>query len=245
MHRVQRVCAHVTAATGAEPAGADSEGLRTTMARINYRRLAPDGLRLRYVQENGAPNPEAFELAEHAVLDGRGRGHSLEREGHVLMPHRSALDLSLLDPERPGGRDEEARAAYSREMEVLATAALEQAGMRVKLVLCDGVHPVFVRKTGFQTSPETVKSGAAGVSGLAHADCGEDMMGADLQRRLGDQGLLERKGLSADDLAGCRMIVLQMWRPISEAPVEMDPLAVLDPRSLADDDMFGTGMNEQ
>ena len=33
-------------------------------------------------------------------------------------------------------------------------------------------------------------------------------------------------------LQSCRHIILQLWRPITDTPVQMDPLAVLDPRSV-------------
>jgi hypothetical protein len=103
--------------------------------------------------------------------------------------------------------------------------------------------------------PEVVRRGGpVKASGIVHSDLGaghgprfkSQLLKADAGGEAGQaQRLLQAAGLSADDLRSCRHVILQLWRPITDTPCQMDPLAVLDPRSLTEADLYGTGLSEK
>ena len=95
---------------------------------------------------------------------------------------------------------------------------------------------------GIVPGPDVVRRGGpVKASGIVHSDIGEGN-GPNFARAMlkaepgGEAGqakrLLQAAGLPADTLQSCRHIILQLWRPITDTPVQMDPLAVLDPRSV-------------
>ena len=210
---------------------------------------ADDGSRLVYMTEG----PDAaFDRQPHEIADLRGLETSLLKEGAVMLPHVSAVDMTLLAPRLDDNDPDHlrevhaAREAYKLEMEDLARQAF--SGHALKFVMAGG--GLFTRKSDVpKNSPEQVqRGGPVPASGIVHSDLGQghgDHFTKTLFAQEDGQRRLEQAGVAIEELADCRLVILQLWRPITDRPVEMDPLAVLDPNSLREEDLFGTGLNAQ
>ena len=225
-----------------------------------------DAQKMRALTRKGisAMAPDAFDVRPHYVEDLRLLGATnLFDDGFVMARSVSDTTMSLLCP-RPDDltntdhlREVAAeRSKYKLEMEGLAREVCSVAcpGHTVRLAMATGEANIFTRMTEppCTTTPEVLqRGGPVGASGIVHSDLGAGhgrvletqlLKQADEDQRL----LLDRAGLrSAEELQACRHLILQLWRPITENPVQMDPLAVLDPRSLMEEDLFGTGLNDQ
>ena len=227
----------------------------TVQATIPYRKLTEDGSRLVYM-----PDGDAYDMRPHPVEDLRELGEtSLLTEGYVMVRNVSRANTALLCARAEGLEDEQhlrevaaERLAYKLEMEALASECFP--GHTVRMVMAggpmgdDGVPNgnVFTRMSelppGIVPGPDVVRRGGpVKASGIVHSDIGEGN-GPNFARAMlkaepgGEAGqakrLLQAAGLPADALQSCRHIILQLWRPITDTPVQMDPLAVLDPRSV-------------
>eukprot|EP01047_Picozoa_sp_COSAG01_P059278 COSAG01_NODE_7095_length_3355_cov_2.836916_4_plen_319_part_00 len=213
---------------------------------------AADGSRLVFMTEG---RDAAIDTQPHSIIDLRCLGStSLLTEGYAMLPHHSNVDLALLAPHMDGphtpGYLREVRCAreeYKLEMEALARVAL--CGQRLKMVMAG--EGLFTRRSDVaRNSPERVKRGGpVPASGVVHSDLGAghgEHFGRSLWAHADGQRRLRRAGLTAEELRRCRLVILQLWRPISSSrPVERDPLAVLDPRTLSAQDLFGTGLHER
>lgn len=152
------------------------------------------------------------ETESHAIpiLDGRplNAGFSIETNGFVLVPHPTAV-RDFLDPA-------ELKAVYYREIEELVQAV---SGAR-RVHIFD--HTL---RTGSETEREVRKLREPVL--WAHNDYTDWSGPQRLRDLLPDEAeaLLER-----------RMAIIQVWRPIA-LPVRVNPLAMVDARTVAPDDL--------
>ncbi len=227
---------------------------------------AVDAEKMRSLVRQGisAMAPAAFDVRSHCVEDLRNLGAtSLLDDAYAMRQHVSQVDMTLLcpHPERLADGDHlrkvaTERSKYRLEMEQLAREACAAAcpGYSVRLALATDEANIFTRMTDppCTTTPEVVqRGGPVGASGIVHSDLGAGH-GRFFEAQMLEQAdeaqrdLLNQANLGcAEELRACRHLILQLWRPITNSPVEMDQLAVLDPRSLRDEDLYGTGLNEE
>ena len=245
-----------------------SSGMGAVQATIPYRKATKNGDRLVFI-----PDGNAYDMRPHPVEDLRELGESsLLTDGFVMMCNVSRANTALLCPRAEALEDPDhlrevaaERLTYRHEMEALARESFP--GHTVRLVMAggpmgeDGVPNgnVFTRMSetppGVVGGPEVVRRGGpVKASGIVHSDLGaghgphfeQQLLKTDPGGEAGQaQRLLQAAGLTTDALRTCRHIILQLWRPITDTPVQMDPLAVLDPRSLAEADLYGTGLSEK
>ena len=207
-------------------------------------------------------------MRPHPVEDLRELGEtSLLADGFIMKRNVSRANTALICPRAEGLDDPDhlrevaaERLTYRLEMGELAKECF--AGHTVWLVMASGAKRegnVFTRMSevppAIVVGPDVVRRGGpVKASGIVHSDLGEGV-GPRFDRQLLQQDaggeaaqaqrLLQAAGLTPEELQSCRHIILQLWRPIIDTPVQMDPLAVLDPRSLAEADLWGTGLNEK
>lgn len=256
--RLHMLSQHVAAS-----ATASREGRGVVQATIPYRKLTEDGDRLVFI-----PDGDAYDMRPHPVEDLRELGEtSLLTDGFIMKRNVSRANTALLCPRAESLDDPDhlrevaaERLTYRREMEELARECFPDH--TVRLVMASGAKRegnVFTRMSklppGIVVGPDVVqRGGPVKASGIVHSDLGEGV-GPRFNSQLlqpdpgGEaaqaQRLLQEAGLTPEELLGCRHIILQLWRPLTDTPVQMDPLAVLDPRSLAEADLYGTGLSEK
>jgi hypothetical protein len=143
------------------------------------------------------------------VRDGRGAELSLEENGFVLVPHASAV-RDFFDAA-------ELKRVYYPEVEALI-ARVAGAG---RVVVFD--HTL---RSGDESEREAKLVREPVLS--AHNDYTEWS---------GPQRVRELMGDEAERLLGRRFAIVQLWRPIS-SPLESNPLAMADARSVAPEDLL-------
>ncbi len=258
-HRLHRLSQHVVGSVTVARSG-------VVQATIPYRKLTEDGERLVFL-----PDGDAFDMRPHPVEDLRELGEtSLLNDGFIMKRNVTRANTELLspwaekldDPEhlRVGAAE---RLTYRLEMEALARESFP--GHNVRLVMAggptgeDGVPNgnVFTRMSelppGIVPGPDVVqRGGPVKASGIVHSDLGAGH-GPRFYSQLRETGpagrhaqrVLQEAGLTPEDLQDCRHMILQLWRPITDTAIQMDPLAILDPRSLAEGDLYGTGLRQE
>jgi hypothetical protein len=149
------------------------------------------------------------ELHEVAISNGRDEELSLERNGFELVEHRTAV-RNFFDAD-------ELKAVYYREVEALIGARSGAA----RVVVFD--HTL---RSGSEQEREARLIREPVLS--AHNDYTEWS---------GPQRVRELMGDEAERLLGRRFAIIQVWRAIAD-PIEANPLAVADARSVAFEDLL-------
>ena len=251
--RLRRLGEHMRP-TAAPITASASEAVR---AIVPYRRLsAHDPTRLVYRGEGDDRDPRP-----HEMLDLRAAETSLLRDGFAMLPQVSALDLAKLHQEPELYDDREhvrevtaARAAYRLEMEALARKAFERESEHVVFVVAGNGMFTRASRDIKAARGEPPKHGEPGsmmlpIPAVVHSDLGfgHGMVhnsGVPWQQDTPEfRRRLAEANVSFERLESCRHVIVQTWRPITDHPVQRDPLAVLDPRSLRAEDLFSTGLN--
>jgi hypothetical protein len=163
--------------------------------------FGPNNIRRR---STGTQEPHAVE-----ILDGRGEGFSLERNGFELVEHPTSVK-SFFDAE-------EISAVYYPEVERLIR---ERSGAS-RVVVFD--HTL---RSGDQTEREARLIREPVLS--AHNDYTEWS---------GPQRVREIMGTEADALLARRFAIIQVWRAI-DRPILANPLAIADASSIATEDLL-------
>ena len=258
VRRLHRLSQHVV--LGGVPTAASG----VVQATIPYRKLTEDGDRLVFLSDG-----DSFDMRSHPLEDLRELGEtSLLTEGYRMERNITRVNTELLSPWGEKLDDPEhlravaaERLAYRLEMEALARECF--SGHSVRLVMAGGPTDeygvpngnVFTRMSelppGIVPGPDLVRRGGpVKASGIVHSDLGVGS-GPRFYSQLREpnpagryaQRVLQEAEITPEELQTCRHIILQLWRPITNTPIQMDPLAVLDPRSLAEADLYGTGLH--
>jgi hypothetical protein len=149
------------------------------------------------------------ELHEVVISNGREQELSLERNGFELVEHRTAVK-NFFDPD-------ELKAVYYREVEALIRA--RSGAARVSVF----DHTL---RSGSEAEREARLIREPVLS--AHNDYTEWS---------GPQRVRELMGEEAEGLLARRFAIIQVWRAIAD-PIEANPLAVADARSVAFEDLL-------
>ena len=201
-----------------------------------------------------------FSVEQKTVLSLRDHPLSLQEGGAALVPAPSAVDFQ--SAEFRSAPEEGARRAFGTDEAVdsheLYYAEVEQIARDVLAPEGEVVH-AFCNSHIIRDSAGTGAVGDdAGPIRTVHNDFTEEY-GEVTRSRLTDHPsktakfyrkmLEERRGLSfsREELEQYRLVVLNTWRPITEAPLRRDPLAVCDNRTIQKSDLMpvrtGIGQN--
>ena len=145
------------------------------------------------------------------IEDGRSSAEeiSLERNGFVLVEHKTAM-RNFFDPE-------ELKSVYYREVEALIKA-------------CSGASRVVLFDHTLRSGDESEREEKL---------IREPVLSAhnDYTEWSGPQRVREIMGDEADALLKRRFAIIQVWRAINE-PIQSNPLAIADARTVADEDLM-------
>jgi len=155
-------------------------------------------------------------LADADIHCCRGREHSLDREGFMLLPHESAVT--------DWNDREQLKTVYCAEMAEFAKNLLGAD----KAVAWHCIPRSTDESTGWRFT-----------AGVIHNDF-SDHLGPQMEDLVesGHASWFTSQGVSLEDLKTSRFQVLSFWRSVSPTPCERRPLAVLDASSVTRDDIM-------
>ncbi|MGF1508783.1 MAG: CmcJ/NvfI family oxidoreductase [Myxococcota bacterium] len=157
--------------------------------------------------------PDCYEERRVPIDNGRSKALSLEREGVILIPHRSRV-VDWFDPE-------EVESVYTGEVAELVRI---QTGAREVLVF-----------------DKTVRAQSPGLRNAMQLREPVSYVHADYTETSGPQRVRDLSGLLADERLARPFAFYNLWRPLN-GPVESRPLAYIDASSLNPDTLVETDL---
>lgn len=200
----------------AQPAQRDAS-VGSVTAQVNF--IVETGEKpVAYIYEAGErPTERDGEIQEHPVTirDARALAATLglEREGFVLVPHRTAVE-DFYD-------DDQVRAVYYPEIEALVKD-------------CSGAERVFV-------FDHTIRAAAQATRSARRVREPVPMAHNDYTEKSGPQRVRDFLPDEAEALLRRRFAVIQVWRSIA-GPVRQWPLAICDAQSIPPADLIETDL---